>query len=177
MKKALTLELLEHLVICSSRIMLSSLLIPYGQGLGQSLRKLEKLAASCPHDFSRHSKNTISVTLSGMKKQKLISTLGPKKKTVWHITQKGKTHFKNLGSELDLPPKDGKTRIFMFDIPEDRRQERNWLRKELLSYDYAPLQKSVFVGTRPLPTKLLKELKKRELMSHTHVVGLENISD
>lgn len=177
MKKSLTREILAHLVTCGSKLMLSSLFVPYGQSLGQSLREAEEIAASCPHDFSRHSKNTISTTLSVMKRQKLISARGPKKKTVWRLTQKGKNHFKNLESGFNLPPKDGKLRLFIFDIPENRRQERNWLRTELVSCDYSPLQKSVYMGARPLPAKLLRDLNKRGLFSYVKIVGLDDISD
>ena len=61
----------------------------------------------------------------------------------------------------------------LFDVPEERKAERDWLRAELLSCDYTPLQKSVFLGLRPLPAVLLEELKSKDLLSHIHVVGLE----
>ncbi len=174
MAKSLVREILEHLAICAPRLMVDSLFIPYGQSLGRTLRQIEKLAALCPHDFSGHSRGTVSVTLHRMKKNKLVSISGPKKKAIWRITQKGKSHFKNIEKGISLPPEDGKTRVIMFDIPEDRRVERNWLRGELSACDYTPLQKSVFMGTRPLPTRLLEELESRGLLSHIHVVGLES---
>lgn len=175
MNKTLAHELLEHLVICGSRLVVSSLFVPYGQSLGRALREIEREQARCTHSFARHSRETVSVALSRMKKQDLVSMSGPKKKAVWRITRKGKNHFQKIGREkFVLPPEDGKTRIVMFDIPEKRKAERDWLRTELLSCDFSPLQKSVFMGMRPLPANLLKELRNRNLISYVHVVGLEH---
>lgn len=173
MEKSLVQEILEHLIICGSRLMLDSFFTPYGQSLGQALREAERSASLCPHDFSGHSRGTVSVTLHRMKKKNLVLLSGSKKKAMWHITRKGRDHFKSTSGGIVLPPEDGKTRVVMFDVPEDRRGERNWLRKELLACDYAPLQKSVFMGTRPFPVKLLKEFKSRGLLSYVHVVGIE----
>ncbi len=170
---SLAKNILGHLLVCGSRLAVSSFFVPYGQSMSSSLRDLEQIAARCPHDFSKHSRNTVSVTLHRLKTQKLVSLSGSNKGAVWQITKRGKDHFKGVESSDALPPKDGKTRIFMFDIPEDRRRERDWLRVELLSCDYTSLQKSVFIGKRPLPAKLLKELGRRRLFAHTHVVGLE----
>lgn len=176
MKQSLSKQILEHLVLCGARLVLGALFIPYDRGLRRSLREMEELLDECHHDFSGHSPQTVSVTLHRMKKRKLVTFSGSNRKAVWRITQEGRNHFKNSKSEneFDLPPKDGKTRIVVFDIPEDRRRDRNWLRIELYGCDYAPLQRSVFIGTRPLPTKLFEELRVRALLSHVHVIGVEN---
>lgn len=174
MGKSLVQEILEHLLVCCSRLAVGALFVPYGQSLSRSLRKVEEVAADCPHDFSKHSRSTVSVTLQRMKKHNLVTARGSHKKAVWQITKRGRNHFKGTMDSLVLPPEDGKIRVFMFDIPEDRRGERNRLRAELLSCGYSPLQKSVFIGKRPLPTKLFKELRERNLMSYIHVAGLED---
>lgn len=69
MKHSIALELLEHLLVCGSSLMVSALFVPYGQGLGRSLRELERQAESCPHDFSLRSRETLSATLSRLKKE------------------------------------------------------------------------------------------------------------
>ncbi len=76
--------------------------------------------------------------------------------------------------KYSLPPKDGKPRLVIFDIPEDERGHRDWIRSRLLSCDYVPLQKSVWFGKRPLPQELLKELKDRNITRYIHVMGLED---
>lgn len=163
-------------MICGPTIMISALFIPYGQSLGRTIREVERAAGQCPHDFSGHSQETVSTTLSRMKKRKLVVFSGPNKKAIWRITANGRRHFKKAETKnnFDLPPEDGKTRVVVFDIPESKCSGRNWLRAKLLECDFAPLQKSVYIGTRPLPDKLLRELKDRELFSYVHIMGLEN---
>lgn len=180
MPKSLAKEILAHLITCCPRLLVSSLFVPYGQSLGSALRELEKEAARCPHDFFGHSPVTVSVTLHRMKKRKLVSMSGPKKKAIWRVTRKGKHHFREMKdsqSKVEIPPEDGKTRLFIFDIPENRKGDRNWLRRELLACDYTPLQKSVFLGLRPLPARLLEDLRGRGLLPHIRVVGLESDRD
>ena len=173
-KKPLTWQMLEHLMICAPTVLIGALFIPYGQSFGRALREAEHLAERCPHDFSNHSRETISATLSRMKKRKFVTVSGPNKKAIWRITTNGKRHFKMTKNDFELLPEDGKTRIVVFDIPENRHGERNWLRKQLLACDFTSLQKSVFIGTRPLPEKLLKEFKDRELTQFVHIMGLDS---
>lgn len=173
MKHSLTLELLEHLVVCGSSFAINALFVPYGQGLGKSLREIERRVESCRHDFSLHSRGTVSATLSRLKKKGMVITSGPKKKAVWFITTRGKSHFKEMIVGDDLPPEDGKIRLVIYDIPEEMASQRVWLRNRLSACEYTCLQKSVWLGTRPLPKELRSELKDRKLLSYIHVVGLE----
>jgi len=172
MRKSLTLEILEHLAVCGIPIVLSSLSVPYGQGLRQSIRKTEEKILRCRHDFSLRSAKTISATLSRLKRKGLVAISGSKKKAVWNITVIGKRHFAARKGWL-LPAEDGKIRLVMFDIPEGEKSKRDWLRLQLIACDYGHLQRSVWIGTRPLPEELLQELKKRGLNSYVHIVGLE----
>jgi len=43
----------------------------------------------------------------------------------------------------------------MFDIPSDKRSERDWLRYQLKGFNYSMLQKGVWVGPFPLPQGFL----------------------
>lgn len=156
-------------------MMIHSLFVPYGQGLGRSIREVERLAERCPHDLSPQSRETISVTLSRLKQKGLVANRGPRNKTLWEITSAGKRHFGSAGvrGANALPPKDGKVRLVVFDIPEDEREKRSWLRRRLLACDFTPLQKSVWVGKRMLPKELLRELKDLRISRYIHVFGLE----
>jgi DNA-binding transcriptional regulator PaaX len=58
---------------------------------------------------------------------------------------------------------DGKWRIVMFDIPEKTRENRNWLRWQLISLDYKPIQKSVFIGKQPIKEDFYEEILMRKL--------------
>src|SRR3989344_6198709 len=175
MKHSLVTELLAHLLQCSFSGMVGALVVPYGQSFGRSLREIERHTQACTHDFSMHSRRVVSATFSKMKQRGLVIAHGPKKKTVWRITARGKQHFKQMNIDHSLPPKDGKIRLVIYDIPQKMNTHRVWLRTRLLVCEYALLQKSVWIGIRPLPKELRNELKERGILSYIHVVGLEGL--
>ena len=53
-----------------------------------------------------------------------------------------------------------KNLIVMFDIPETKKAEREWLRWHLKKFNYSMIQKSVWVGPSPLPKEFLEYIKK-----------------
>ncbi|MFA7191965.1 MAG: CRISPR-associated endonuclease Cas2 [Candidatus Paceibacterota bacterium] len=105
--------------------------------------------------------NSLKSTAYQLKKNGLID----KDENGWFITKKGKEckikkylEFKNFES----PFKDGapKNLLLMFDVPSSKNSERNWLRKQLRSFDYIMVQKSVWVGPSPLPKEFVDYVKK-----------------
>ena len=46
----------------------------------------------------------------------------------------------------------------MFDVPETKKAEREWLRWHLKKFNYLMIQKSVWVGPSPLPKEFLDYL-------------------
>lgn len=174
-KRSIARDILEHLIICGSSLMVSALFTPYGQSLSRAISEAERQADRCPHDFSGHSKGTVSTILTRLKTRGLVANKGPKKKTVWQLTKQGRKHFQLMSAISELPSEDGKMRLVIFDIPEGERGKRAWLRSRLFVCGYRSLQKSVWIGTRPLPEELHAELTKRELNKYVHVVGLEDM--
>src|SRR3989344_6391727 len=59
-----------------------------------------------------------------------------------------------------------KNLLLMFDIPESKRAERNWLRWHLREFQYYMIQKSVWVGPSPLPKKFGAHLKEMDLYTY-----------
>ena len=62
------------------------------------------------------------------------------------------------------PFRDGalKNLLVMYDIPDDRKKERDWFRRQLVKFGYVMIQRSVWVGPSPLPKNFLdyaKEIK------------------
>ena len=121
------------------------------------------------YKFSRQS---FAVILSRLQKQKLITRQSGK----WSITNLGKKIIgeSKFRQNSELPPEDGKARLFIFDIPERERKKRLWLRLELISYGYKLLQKSVWVGYRPLPENFLRDLEDFNLKSHIHIFSIHH---
>jgi len=93
------------------------------------------------------------------------------------LTKKGRmlagyviTRVKIIGRKWD-----GKFRIVIFDIPEDKRKIRDWLRQELYLLSYRKLQESVFIGKRPLTKDLIKEIKRKKIGSCVNYVLAEKV--
>lgn len=173
MKRSFSLDILGHLMTCVPSLMITALFVPYGTTMSRQLRDLENEADRCPHDFSLRSKDAVSTALSNLKRRGLVAAHGPKKKTVWLITKRGKAHFRAREIKEELPPEDGKIRLVIYDVPEKIAYQRVWLRTRLSECDYRYLQRSVWVGTRPLPKELRDEFNTRSLLPFIHVVGLE----
>lgn len=52
-----------------------------------------------------------------------------------------------------------KNLLLIYDIPEGRKKERDWFRRQLIKFGYIMIQKSVWVGPSPLPKDFLSYLK------------------
>lgn len=118
------------------------------------------------------SSRTFSVILSRLKKQGLVSRTGSRKKSVWSITPEGRNSILDaIGTSL--PKEDGMARLVMFDIPESERKKRDLVRFELVACGYRQLQKSVWLGYRPLPEKFVKLLDNLKLKDKVQIVSID----
>ncbi|MBI3305952.1 hypothetical protein HYZ82_02330 [Candidatus Nomurabacteria bacterium] len=53
-----------------------------------------------------------------------------------------------------------KNLLLIYDIPEARKKERDWFRRQLRNFDFIMIQRSVWVGPSPLPKDFLDYLKR-----------------
>ena len=63
-------------------------------------------------------------------------------------------------------------KVIIFDIPERDRNKRAWLRAALSSMGFSLLQKSVWIGTRGIPTEFFYELQKKKIFRYVHVFAI-----
>ncbi len=56
-----------------------------------------------------------------------------------------------------------KNLLVIYDIPEARKKERDWFRRQLKNFDFIMIQRSVWVGPSPLPVDFLAYLKRINL--------------
>ena len=56
-----------------------------------------------------------------------------------------------------------KNLLIIYDIPSNKRKERDWFRRHLRKFGYIMIQKSVWVGPSPLPQDFLLYLKEIEI--------------
>ncbi|MBI5079142.1 hypothetical protein HZB06_00485 [Candidatus Wolfebacteria bacterium] len=133
-------------------------------------RKITGMGIPVPDkiDYQKLKEQTLRVTLSRLKKRGLAEN----KNSTWSITKKGKKylknklifkipHFKHLKTASDK-----KEMVIIFDIPEIRKKQRNWLRGELISLGFIPLQKSAWLGPAPLPKEFVKYLSETNILSY-----------
>ena len=53
----------------------------------------------------------------------------------------------------------------MYDIPHEKKKERDWFRRHLKKFNYIMIQKSVWVGPSPLPKDFLDYVKSIGLLN------------
>lgn len=97
----------------------------------------------------------------------------------WFLTPKGKKYLAKKYDSLtqfDSPfsKTDSKNLLVMFDIPEVRKAEREWLRWHLKKFNYTMIQKSVWRGPSPLPREFMDYLKKIKLTKHLKMLKVAN---
>ena len=86
----------------------------------------------------------------------------------FYINKEGKTfleHYKQLKSFKDVGNIGPKNLLLIYDIPEDKKREREWFRRNLVKLSFIMIQKSVWVGPSPLP---------KEFIDYTKSIGLKD---
>lgn len=118
------------------------------------------------------SERSFRTALCRLKKQGIVESGGY---GLWHLTTKGRALAQNYKSrqkdyertrELSRARKDT---VVIFDVPENRRTVRDYLRIELVSLGYEQLQKSVWIGGGPLPEAFMEFVLDKKLVDFMHI--------
>ena len=121
----------------------------------------------------KYKKNSYRASVNRLEGKGLVE----KDKLGWHITSEGKKFLKNKKRfrSFDSPFLENSPRnlLIIFDIPQDRRADRDWLRFQLRKFDYNMLQRSVWVGPSPLPVEFKKYLEEIKLKDCIKTFKLE----
>lgn len=112
--------------------------------------------------FSGVEEGNLSTTLSRMHKKQYVSkgALG------WSITERGRREITRMGSQYITCPfhiHAVKNTLIAYDIPENNRKARSWLRNQLQIFNYSILQQSLWFGPGPLPLSFLHRLRDLDL--------------
>ena len=70
-----------------------------------------------------------------------------------------KRNFYYISFHSDFKLNSPKDLIVMYDIPENKKKERDWFRRQLKNFGYIIIQRSVWVGPSPLPKDFLDYVK------------------
>jgi len=93
-----------------------------------------------------------------------------KEKSKIKLTPFGKELLDFVKEHSDALKKwDGKIRLVIFDIPENKAHLRNLIRDELRILNYQYLQKSVYIGKAPLPLSFYQNLKELQIDRYFYI--------
>ena len=118
--------------------------------------------------------------LNQLKRDGLVGKKKSGKRSQWRITKKGARHLALLKGKphhiifekRSYVKKNGPLVIISFDIPEQERRKRLWLRTNLVALGFEMLQKSVWIGKIELPQEFMHDLKKYRVLSYVHIFSV-----
>lgn len=103
-------------------------------------------------------KSTLSKAISRLKKQGLITQEKAEEgEIILKLTDEGKSELFLMAG--DNEKWDGKWRIVVWDIPEQKRIIRNLFRRNLKKWGFKSLQKSVWISKKNVTDKLFSYIK------------------
>lgn len=138
--------------------------------------RINKNTTKTSHSKNNHfKKRTIRQALERMEKQGIIR----RKERKYSLTSIGKELAGYIGGRKKVLDKkwDRKYRIVIFDIPEKKKNMRNWLREELYTLNYCQLQKSVFISKYSLTEDLIKEIAEKRISKYVNYLLVDKVYD
>lgn len=112
-------------------------------------------------DFKFYKYQTLANRCSDLKNKGYIKEINGE----YFITNKGENFLskkdynsfnKFISSKKESDPKD---LMVIYDIPQNQTSARNWFRRELKSFHFIMIQRSVWVGPSPLPNEFIQYVK------------------
>jgi len=102
-------------------------------------------------------KAALSKAISRLKEKGFIETEGDDIKLILRLTDEGKQAL--FLSDIPEEKWDGRWRIVIFDIPEEKRLIRGIFRRNLKKWEFKLLQKSVWISKKHVTEKLIDYVK------------------
>lgn len=117
-----------------------------------------------------HNEQSVRVSVSRMMKQGWIESEKKGNKSYYFLTQRGKARMEEAAIRIfKLAPDDwdGKWRMLMYTIPEDKRQIRDELRKELLWSGFGSFSNGCWISPNNLEKEVKLLIEKYEIQAYT----------
>jgi len=125
--------------------------------------------------FPNANQHTITCTINRLKKEDLLEETEVDEKQILRLTQKGR--LKIFKSYVNKKPRwDGKWRIVIFDIPEDKKKLREIFRVKLKEIGFRRLQNSVWITPQDVQTAIKMLAEGYLVAEYTQFVLAEAIS-
>lgn len=120
--------------------------------------------------------------LNYLKREGLVQKRKRKTATVWNITEDGKNRLRALREKKDdtftmrythfAKVRGTGFTIVVFDIPEQERRKRTWVRVSLREMNFSLLQKSVWFGKGSIDKDFIHALRERKLLDFVHIFSV-----
>ncbi len=116
--------------------------------------------------FSSFKRQSVYNALAILKRKNYVENIGP----YLRLASRGQAYVKRRQDSLKsfestAKDKSIKNLLVMFDVPEERKAGREWLRWHLKKFGYMMIQRSVWVGPLPLPKEFTEYLREIKLQS------------
>ena len=165
-KKIVTREVLKAVAV--GGILIGSAVLP----------TLPLAAAAAIKIWKGVNKKDLGRIIKRLEKQEMISISEKGNKIAIEITEKGKRRLLEYdveNIELKSTKRDGKWRLIIFDIPEDKKRGRDAFGKKLLQLGFLRLQDSVFVSAYPCKNEIDFLANFLEISDYITLVTLDKI--
>jgi DNA-binding transcriptional regulator PaaX len=77
----------------------------------------------------------------------------------YKLSKKGLIYYQNPYKSIREKLEKKNKIIIIFDIPENKKRVRDWIRRQIKFWDFEMIQKSVWMGYGPLPKEFSRRLK------------------
>lgn len=120
--------------------------------------------------YPRATPATVSSLLWRLRREGLVVRRKHQGRSAWVLTKQGAARLRQ--NVIPVPASDGISRLVIFDIPERERKKRDAIRAELIACNFARLQKSVWMGTNPLPEDFITLVDDLRLKGKLHIFSI-----
>ncbi len=158
---------------------------PYGSSFGGIERRLRKFRRGRTSVVAQWKEEAVKAQsfrdlVGRLKRDGLIEMESLGKGKTPQLTPKGKKKLEALRAEANRHVPDGhydqeqerSIKIIIFDIPEQERWKRAWLRAVLQRLAFRMLQRSVWIGKAKVPEAFINDLKRLNLLPFVEIFAI-----
>ena len=124
-----------------------------------------------------HNEQSVRAAISRMNKQGWVTSRKAGNKSFYRLTDRGVRRMDEAAHRIfKLKPEawDGKWRLFLYNIPEDKRQIRDELRQELIWSGFGPLSNGLWMTPNDLEGQVNDIIEKYGIHDYVHFFVSEN---
>lgn len=147
--------------------------------------KILKILSEPALRYKGMSVNLLGLPVEGYKKRTFYNSISALKKHNYILSKNDRLILSTAGRKyierkidslkqfsMCFPKDAPKNLIVMYDIPQERRAEREWFRFQLVKFGYEMIQKSIWVGPSPLPREFIVYVKRIHLEKNIKTMKL-----